>query len=971
MLTEKEYGELIKNNQYHLLGEIPVDDVEYEQLLEYSRGFLRNVSPSLGTRVDLRLSITLVQIAIREYKEGKYWSYFCEAIGESVSSNKMNYCGKVFAATAKFYGLLYVNREDSSAQMYVENIKLHSIVTNYYMRGFYDFIYSYYEKNLLRQLTDDIDDDLESLSAFMQTTLEQNADSIVGIEGNGRAAKSYRLLKSTRMLLANGDLGTIREVLLPVLTMIDNYYYDSELPSYNDRFTNCFSMWTKEQEQSEVHAAERKENRLLTSKKPYIYIDFEHMISYLSIPSQKFRDSECDGEATARIIINGYEKNIDLEIYKSFGIYLSEKIDIPIPSIFDDIEVYIESNVEKRYRVFKSNYRILNKNYICVNKLVKEKNLLLVAKETPVLFENENDCIDYSDEYNLFDFYSINVSDESVIHIGKKSISLAGEYSEIPDFEDVIEEYEIYDSENNKLIVTRKHPTISFVVSDNKIDGTVLVVNDSKIPISKIENRNIYPANQIGEKAVVITLEDVLPQQDGSYDICIDIPDEKNKNIPKYVRLSKLEAGCSKSIYGPSDEIYVWVKHAHEYSWTDADNVELVGIVGNTDQYKVENMDGSIDAVSFNLDLNEELKLKIPLFLFKRGFSESAMDFVIPEYIWYTDLQDTIYCHAPEVEEVRVYLNHDKDEYVSGVNIGNYVFRVDISNIKRKICSSANNGWFYINASCRGKRNRSFPLYSVLRTLWVEPYFDISKQDGRLCFNLNVSGDAKLVVDIEDEITKEKLVTNLEINSGITYLPQLSETGLYAIFPSMIEEDDFGLSSTSSTMRCLYNQSYVGMDNLVGYRLSIADLLNCDEKLRLSFDYFLDIREKVNDTSYVGNMYGLKLSDRSHQRKGSKQGRYEYGEDGKLVKKRMGKILMEIIDENDKSILIKLYTSTYSEDDGWIELYYDNHFNTLLHCNDKILDSHYGYGRFVFLDQEETSFRIMKKKIRRLQKNVI
>lgn len=971
MLTEKDYRELLIENKYHLLGEIPVDDDEYKSLIEYTRRYLKAVSPSLGVRVDLRLSITLVQIAIREYKEGKYWSYFCEAIGETISLGKMNFCGKVFAATVGYYGLLYINREESNSQMYVENIKLHSIVTNYYMNGFFDFVYSYYEKNLLRQISDDIEDDLVSLSLFMKKMLDENADSIVGIESNGRASKTYRLLKATRLLLANGDLETIKDVLLPILSIVDNFYYDSEMPNDNSRFSNGFELWSQKQEQSEVRSVERKENRLLASKKPYIHVDFDHMMSYLYVPSQKFRDSECDGEATVKIIINGYEKSIDLEIYKSFGLYLSEQICIPIPSPFDQVEVYIESNIEKKYRIIQSNYRILNKNYDCVNKLSKEKNILLVEKEVKVLFDQEDDCVDFSNEYGAFDFYAVNVSDESVIHIGNKSISLAGEYSEIPDFEEIVEDFELFDKENNKLVITRKHPTISFLVDENKLAGTVIVVNGNKIPITNIENKNTYYANQKGEIAVIVTLEEVLSQTDGVFDIYIDIPNEKDKRIQKYVRLSKFEAGCSKRIYASSDEIYVWVKHGHDSTWPLDEYVEMVGMVGNADQYKVNSDNIEISEVLFNMELNELLLLRLPVYLFKAGFSANNMSFKQPDYIWYTELQDTIYCEAPEVQEVRVYLNHEKNEYITGTNIGRGIFRIDISSIKQRILKNPYDVWAYLNVFCKGKRNRSFVVYSILRTIWVEPYFDLKKREGQLCFDLNVQGNAKLVVDIEDEITKDKLVENLEIKTGITYLPELSENGLYGIFPRMIEEDEFGLSSNSFTMRCLYDQSYVGMDNLVGYRLSIADLIYCDEKMKLSFDYFIDIREKIDNLTYEGNMYGLKKQVRTNGAKEVKKGQYEYGEDGRIIKKKFGKIRIHIIEEKEKSILIKLFTSTYEEDDGWIELYYDNTFNTLLHSNDRILDSHNGYGRFVFLEDEDTCFRIMKKKIRRLQNNVI
>ena len=91
MISESYLVELIKEKECYLLGEISVSDEEYEQLLEFSRVYTRNMSPSLGVRVSLQLSLTLVQVAMREYKEGKFWEYFCDAIGEQLSSSKTNF----------------------------------------------------------------------------------------------------------------------------------------------------------------------------------------------------------------------------------------------------------------------------------------------------------------------------------------------------------------------------------------------------------------------------------------------------------------------------------------------------------------------------------------------------------------------------------------------------------------------------------------------------------------------------------------------------------------------------------------------------------------------------------------------------------------------------------------------------------------------------------------------------------------
>lgn len=109
MITEKEILNRIEKNNIKFLGLIDISEEEYKELLSYSKMFIRNVSPSCGVRCDLKLAVTLVQVAIREYKEGKFWTYFCDAIIEKVSLNKMNYCGQVFAKTVKRYNMLYVD----------------------------------------------------------------------------------------------------------------------------------------------------------------------------------------------------------------------------------------------------------------------------------------------------------------------------------------------------------------------------------------------------------------------------------------------------------------------------------------------------------------------------------------------------------------------------------------------------------------------------------------------------------------------------------------------------------------------------------------------------------------------------------------------------------------------------------------------------------------------------------------------
>lgn len=967
MISEKELLNRIEDNKIKFLGLLEISEEEYRELLAYSKIFVRNVSPSYGVRCDIRIAVTLVQIAIRDYKEGKYWGYFCDAIGENVSQAKMNYCGQVFAKTVKRYDLMYIDYGNN--QMYVENIKMHAIVTNYYMQGLWDFLFSYYERNLFRQLSDDIEEDLSFLSLFMKQTLENNSDSFVNEDSKGKAAKSYRLLKATRYLIANSNPKDNKEILLPLLKIIDSYYYDDELPDPHNRFGKAFIVWCNEKE-GEEKTRERATNRSLVSRRPNLFFDFNTLIPYLHIPPQKFREAEFDGKAYVQVTINGYSETIMLEMYKSFGVYISESKNIPVPSLFDEIEIVVESTVAKKYKINKSNYRLLNKNYGVVSKLSVGENLVFTEKGIKVIFEGDTRCIDYSSDYIGFDYYSIAANEDSVIHFGNRVISMAGEYSEQPFFEDEVLDFDVFDANGDRLTVTRTHPVISFAVEEKKYAGTVIFINGRRIPISEIKNKVMSRATNLSDLAITIDLENEIGMSDGAYSVVIDIPGDKDKKIPKYVRLSNLEVYCDKSLYSDKDSVYVWIKNGGSHVWPERDDLDIVDMRANSEEYLVP-IYGDEEEINFILELNEMLKIRLPLCLFRAGFSIDEMTYKQPEYIWYSELRETLYCKAPNVDEIHIYLNHGKDSYIQGYLIREGLFRIDISELKQRIVNNSAEGWQYINVVSIGERRRSFCLYSIMRILWVNPYFDLKMIENQIALDLEIKGNADLLVDIQDERTKEMVVTGKRLANGINFLPELFPEGQYSFFPKMEEGDFFGINTTTTKLRPLFNQSFVSFDDLRNYRLTIGDLFFEDEKKILSYEYFIDLREKIGDGIYSGYMHGLKKVVRTNGM-GGHSGKYELNADHKPIKKKFGKVQVHILESDEKALSIQVLTNSYDEaEEEWVELFYDNISKTLLHPNDNAVSKGTDYSRFDFLDVECTRYRIMKKKIRRLRTDVI
>lgn len=102
--------------------------------------------------------------------------------------------------------------------------------------------------------------------------------------------------------------------------------------------------------------------------------------AFLIIPAQKFRNDDCNGNAFVEITINGCIETRKLELYTSFGIFISDQIAIQIPDIFTKIDISVESVVKKNYKIAESSYRIFDRKWNNIGKFIKGHNYLLTKR---------------------------------------------------------------------------------------------------------------------------------------------------------------------------------------------------------------------------------------------------------------------------------------------------------------------------------------------------------------------------------------------------------------------------------------------------------------------------------------------------------------------------------------------------------------------------------------------------------------
>ncbi len=944
MLDNQQIASILKDNNFKLLGQIEISESEYKELIKFVSVKVNNMYMPTIPNADLILSLALVQIAIRRYQDGRFWPCFEEEIGYSVPSARLNYIGKIFFKTIKQYDL-FIPRIDDGDFQYVEYIKAHAFVTNSYMQGFYDFSYAYYENNLFRQLnTDTIEEDFEDLSSFMETTLNNKNDNIVESDSN-RASKSYKLLKSTRTTFAICDTKTIRNLFLPILKLIDNYFYDDEVPQIaRNRYEACFIEWCsvqkeKSNQRNEHHKRIRKE----FSHKPYICVDLDKEFSYIVIPQQKFRIEDCNGYATANIEIDGYKENIELEVYKSFGLYITEERRIPIPSIFDSIDITIKTLSEKNYHIPASNYRIFDRSWKHRVRFEIGYNYILVHPDVPTRWENRQDELDSYDGYKNWNYFSAKINEESIFYVGNKPISIIGEFSSEPIYERKIEHFNAVDETEKEIILTREHPAISFVVDKEKFNGTVININDTKYSIINIKEIICYDWPEDKKKfAVSVPLNAVLPKEDKLYTILLDVPGESDKKLCEYLLLQKFDCRFNKPRYTydkvatlkitKGDCLFDIVDESWEFEYESDKSVS----------YNIP-LETSPEVAELILYLYEKYKITIPIRVFKYGFSETSMQSHKPDYIWYADLKENLYVKIPGAKKASAYYGKFDMVKFEGTLVAQDTFRIDISEFVRHIKDDTKTKYHYITLEYEDNAIRKLRLPVIYRRTVISPYFKLFVDEAFPYIDVDIKGNSKVFLEIQT-LNGDIVVSKKPIINGKNEFPELSKEDYYIFKPFTEEGGAFAFNSVKEDLQPLMNVGCIDFNNLEKCELIIKALSAEENILPLDFEYHLNLINKENENTYIGSLLGYKIKSISRNGKIF----YEEDSDGRRIKKKLGKVhafVTRIEDELNVSLQVFSY-----DDETWCSLYYDKIAKALVHIDDPILNSK-DFNRFIELDE--------------------
>lgn len=926
----------LKNPETRLLGQIDITDNEYKELISYTRNRVLYLQFQTIAPADIYLSVALVQIAIRKYSDGNYWDYFKSEIDPNLPSSRTNLVGQVFAATLRKYHLFQIDREAGAKYAYVENIKAHAFVPTNYLHGYFDFLFAFYDRNLLRQLPEDISEDFSEMSEFFSSTLRETSDSFVLRNLDNKPAKSYKLLKATRTLFAQGDPTVLSKEIYSHLKIIDDYYYDGLLKARDNRFAAGFSEWIKAtSEQIENNKKGNRRRSDVFYRKPYFYVDRRTGISYLIIPELKIRNEDYEGVAYVDITAESLHRKEQLSLYRAFGILVSEPIKIPVTNLFEEYQIIISSKNERLFTIPRENYRIFDEEFYETPKLRNGQNYLLVKKATVVRGEKPvyvNEVYPDWSEYSFDD-----IDDKSVIYIDNIPVSTTGSFVVGADYAFVSREYELYDFDR-RVQTAYKHPTISFTVSKDALDGCFIVVRDKRMSVKDNAASIVELPGENDRCGVTMILEDLVFDHDGLYRIILDEPRKAHKELCKYVLLRSLRCHTEKRRYIFADEALITVSGDYDIKPINCKEV------GDGYNY-ILSLDENVECADFSLWIDEhDYTVKVPVLVFKHGF-EGNLRSSRPEYLWHTELKNDLFISMPGATEATAYIaSKDIRINAQGTSLGNGVFRFDLSAIAQAIRTN-DHPYNYISIKYTDNTCRTLSLYRVLNRIFVSKADVFFDEENRVVVNVDYEGKNDLVLRFCENNT-ETVVVERTVTNGINAFPELSGDGLYTMHMLEVTPDPFGFASTEREIG--YPKRGIGaidLEDISNCKIMLVGASQSGVRLKFDYSYGLFNLKRIDEYTYRGTL--------TEQKRQSQSGtRYK-------VNTVAENALIECIPDQGKLVVISIQTEY--EEDVFDPVYYDKKLRKYV-CSDGVLDN--DYTRYIAMYDDEAVFETEVRRIK-------
>ena len=778
------------------IGDIPVSQEEYGELLEYTRCQLRNVTFSSFPLNDAPiLAVALVQIGIRCYN-GNYWG---NALKQELKMENtqvyQRFLGDSFIRTLKKHGKVVLDESER-----VQSILFHSFVTDYYSKGLFELLFQYYAKDLERDI---YRNDKMQMQALMDTlqlraSMSEEESEEFTDQFTGRGSRAYKLRQHTlQAIAANPAHSSMR--LRRILCLMDKAFWKDSVPQKPvSRLTILFKEWLKESpsftNEYKLYKSGVIRNR---GKKhfssPYLFADIQNTSFSLVLPPQIVRQEQTLG-LSWHVTIAGKTFDTPASTYPVLTGFKTEELRLPIPKelLFDKIDCSLCNN-NTLTRVFPplpmANARMFDMEGDYASRIFK----------IPMCVYTRNDLSVKSPA--LLDVFRLGgltrwdlefVEGDVVIFSNGKSLVAGERYVDGLTKRGVVGEAVHRSNDGGDVVVYNRVPDLLLTLSKEKAVGTVLDINGSRYRLRDCQNDEFEAGDSRGIRAFLIPLNQFRECRENAENrVILDVPGSTYAKEYQFVYVHGLKAKFEGAPY-------VFEERG---TLVFPENISVACTNPNAERLHGENgfqflLSQELRTIPIQINNSITVDFEVPMFLWSSDETEWKTEAMGD--IWHSDFKALrkLYFHSPN-DRLEFSMDDDYDDsddqseqhVVSCDKRSDGVFVLDLTRFHT---------WITRDKIAHGITMRlgagNYDFARVYARSFVNScYVSADYQTGQLTCSGEFIGRSDYYVDITHLQTGIKIVEKGHITDGEFKLTTRLRNGDYQVdyFEPEEDEDDF------------------------------------------------------------------------------------------------------------------------------------------------------------------------------------
>ena len=805
------------------IGDIPVSEEEYEELLEYTRCQLRSVSSGSSALNDAPiLAVSLVQIGIRCYN-GNFWgNAFRHEIKMDNLPAYQRFLGESFIRTLKKHGKTILDESER-----VQSILFHSFVTDYYSKGLFELLFQYYAKDLERDI---YRNDKYQMQALMDTlqfraSMSEKESEAFTDQFTGRGSRAYKLRHHTlQAIAANPAHSSMR--LRRIIRLMDKAFWKDSVPQKPvSRLTILFKEWLKESpsftnEYKLYKTGEIRNRGKKHFSSPYLYADILDTVFTLVLPPQIVRQEMVEG-LYWQITIAGKIFDLSVTAYPVLTGLKTEEERLPIPTnlLFDEISCCLQKE-DSLVRSFpalpKSNARLFDMEGDYASRIFKIPMCVYtrnhITVKSPALLDTIP--LGYLTRWDL-EF----VEGDVLIFSDGKSLVAGERYVDGLTKRGVVDGAS-YSSESGNVAVYNRLPDLLLTLPKERVVGTVLDINGKRCRLSECESDEFEAGDSRGVRAFLVPLKQFAECLENTLNrVIIDAPGSSYAKEYYFVYVRGLKTKFDGAPYVFEDRGTLVFPEDLDVDCTNENAERLHG--ENGFQFLLSQ---DLQTIPIRINHTITVDIEVPVFL----WSSNELDWHTEPMgdVWHSDFRSIrkLYFHSPEARlEFGMDDDYDDSDDQSEQHVvacekrSDGIYVLDLTRF---------HSWITREKIANGITMRVGSSNYEFAKVYARSYVsscDLSAdyQVGQLICSGEFIGRGDYYVDIIHLQTGIKIVEKGHINNGELKLSTRLRNGEYQVEFFETEEDDDFFDEVSYLPIHAFKKKLINKNDLSGNHIKL------------------------------------------------------------------------------------------------------------------------------------------------------